>query len=119
MHRAQFEMIKSGLGTGVLVVALFFQMLPLFILVMVVAHTVGVTGGGMLVILPVLLFAMVFAACWLASKRRPKHPWRVPARRPSRAGRTAKRRARGPAVLLKTRAERYQDLKDILSGAWR
>ena len=123
MRRTQFERVRSGLGAGVLVVGLFFQMLPFFLLLVVFAHTLGVTGGGMLVIIPALLLAMMLAACWLASKRTskrlPKYPWPVPDRRPSWARRTAKRRRKDPVALLKTRAERYQDLKDILSGGWR
>ena len=117
MRRTQFELVRSSLGTGVLVVALCFQMLPFFLLLVVGAHAMGVTGGGMLAVVPTLLFAMVFAACWLASKRT-----RVPAPRPIMARRPLGRpvrRGRGSVVLLKTKAERYQDLRDVLGHAWR
>ena len=122
MRHTYFSSIRSGLGTGVLVLALFFQMLPFFLLLIVIAYTMGVTGGGMLVIVPAPLLAMVFAACWLASKRSSLRHGRFPAPRPVMARRTPNRRVRrgrGPVVLLKTRAERYQDLKDILGRAWR
>ncbi len=116
MRQTYFSSIKSGLGTGVLVVALFFQMLPFFLLLVVFAHFMGVTGGGMLAVIPVLLLGMVFAACWLASKRTRG----IPARPPARIRRIPKRRVwrrRDVAVLLKTRAERYQDLRDIFGSA--
>ena len=123
MHRTQFEMVRSGLGTGVLVVALFFQMLPIFFLLMVMAHTLGVTGRGWLAVTPVLLLGMMFAACWLAAKRSParlpKNPHRARYWRPSWKRRSAQKRLRDPVVLMKTRAEHYQELKDILGRAWR
>ncbi len=119
MRRTQFERVRSGLGTSVLVVALFFQMLPFFLLLVVFAHTLGVTGGGMLVIIPVLLFSMVFAACWLASIRTRVRHGRFPARPPAMARRTGTRPRRHAESLLKTRAEHYQELKDILVRAWR
>ena len=73
-RRTQFELIRSGLATGILVAALFFQMLPFFLLMVVMAYAMGVTGGAMLVIVPVLLFAMIFAACGLVSKRKQRVP---------------------------------------------
>ena len=51
-RRTQFELIRSGLATGILVAALFFQMLPFFLLMVVMAYAMGVTGGAMLVIVP-------------------------------------------------------------------
>ena len=127
MRRTQFERVRSGLGTGVLVVALFFQMLPFFLILVVMAHALGVSGGGMLAIVPALLFGMVFAACWLASKRprvrpskRPSiHQGRVPARPPAKGRRTPDSPRRHTESLIKTRAERYQDLRDALVRAWR
>ncbi len=107
------------MGTGVLVVALFFQMLPFFLLLVVIAHALGVTGAGMLAVVPVLLFSMVFAACWLASKRTRARYGRFPAGPPSRARRTGPRPRWYAESLIKTRAERYQDLKDALVRAWR
>ncbi len=105
------------MATGILVAALFFQMLPFFILLVVMAYAMGVTGPGMLVIVPVFLLAMMFAACWLASKRTRRH---YPAWPPPRKRRTGNRRVRQAAVaLLKTRAERYQELRDVMRGVWR
>ena len=115
MRRAQFDLVRSGLGTGILVVALCFQMLPFFLLLTVMAHTMGVSGGGMLVIIPILLFAMLFAVCWLVSKR----TQRVPDWPPPRKRRTINRRVRGAVALLRTRAEHYQELRDILGRVWR
>ena len=116
-RRTQFELVRSGLATGILVVALLFQMLPLFILLVVMAHAFGVSGGGMLVIVPVLLLAMMFAACWLAAKRTRR---RYPAWPPPRKWRTRNRRVRrGAMALLKTRAEHYQELRDVMRGVWR
>ena len=80
----------------------------------VVAHGDD-TGGAMLVIVPVLLFAMIFAACGLVSKRKQ----RVPDWPPPRIRRTDDRPVRGPVPLLKTKAERYQDLKEVLVRVWR
>jgi len=108
-------MVRSALGIGILAVAFCFQMLPFLLLLVVMAHALGLSGGGLLVIIPVLFFVMVFAACWLASKR----PRRDSAWPPSRPRRGANRPVRGPVVLMKTRAERYQDLKDTLGRAWR
>jgi hypothetical protein len=72
-------LIRSGLAAGILVAALFFQMLPFFLLMVVMAYAMGVTGGAMLVIIPVLLFAMIFAACGLVSKRKQRVPdWPPP-----------------------------------------
>lgn len=122
MRRTHFERVRSGLGTGVLVVALFFQMLPFFLILVVIAHALGVTGGGMLAVVPVLLFGMVFAACWLASKRPSIRHGRRPVRQPAMVRRTSDSpvyRGRHTESLLKTRAEHYQDLKDILVRAWR
>ena len=99
-RRTQFELIRSGLATGILVAALFFQMLPFFLLMVVMAYAMGVTGGAMLVIVPVLLFAMIFAACGLVSKRKQ----RVPDWPPPRIRRTDDRPVRGPVPLLKTKA---------------
>ena len=114
-RRTQFELIRSGLATGILVAALFFQILPFFLLMVVMAYAMGVTGGAMLVIVPVLLFAMIFAACGLVSKRKE----RVPDWPPPRIRRTDDRPVRGPVPLLKTKAERYQDLKEVLVRVWR
>ena len=116
MRRTSFDLVKSGLGIGILVVALCFQMLPFFLLVVVMAHALGVSGGGMLVIVPVLFLVMVLAACWRASQRTRL----VAAWKPPRERRTLTRPGRGHAqLLMKTRAERYQDLKDIMKGDWR
>ncbi len=115
MGKIPFGLIRSGLGTGVLVVALCFQMLPFYLLVLVAAFALGVSSGSMLAIIPVLFFVMVFALCWLAAKR-VRHG---PARPPSKAGRVAPKPRRENVVLIKTRAERYQDLKDALGQAWR
>ncbi len=115
MRQIQLGWVRSGLGGFILVVALCFQMLPFFLLVVVMAYALGISGGTFLAVIPVFFFGMVFAACWLASKRTPKGP-----ARPSPSLRRTKNRfARGPAVLLKTRAERYQDLRDILGKVWR
>ena len=119
-RRTQFDLIRSGLATGILVAALFFQMLPLFLLMVVMAYALGVTGGAMLFIVPVLLFAMVFAACGLAAKRASIRPGRAPAWPPPMRRQARKRPVRRAAVaLLKTRAERYQELRDIMKGVWR
>ena len=115
-RRTQYELIRSGLATGILVVALFFQMLPFFLLLVVMAYALGVSGREMLVIVPTALFAMMFAACWLVSKRTHR---RYPAWPPPRKRRTVNRPVRGPVVLMKTRAERYQDLKEVLGRVWR
>ena len=117
MRRTPFDLIRSGLATAILVAALFFQMLPLFLLMVVMAYALGVTGGAMLFLVPVTLFAMIFAACWLAAKRtRRRYPaWPPPMRRQAR-----RRPVRPAAVaLLKTRAERYQELRDVMRGVWR
>ena len=105
------EWLKSRIGTGILVVALCFQMLPFYMLMVVIVFALGVTGAGMLVVAPVLFLALVFAACMLASKR-----VRLAPLRPPRPRRGTKRPVRDVDVLIKTRAERYQDLKDILKG---
>ncbi len=115
MRQIHLGWVRSGLGGFILVVALCFQMLPFFLLVIVMAHALGISGGRLLAVIPVFFFGMVFAACWLASKRTP----RGLARPLPRLRRTKNRFVRGPAVLLKTRAERYQDLKDILGQVWR
>ena len=44
-RRTQFELIRSGLATGILVAALLFQMLPFFLLMVVMAYAMGVTGN--------------------------------------------------------------------------
>ena len=77
-RRTQCQLIRSGLATGILVAALFFQMLPFFLLMVVMAYAMGVTGGAMLVIVPVLLFAMIFAACGLVSKLKQRVPYWPP-----------------------------------------
>lgn len=115
MRHTPFGLLRSGLGTSILVVALCFQMLPFLLLLVVMTHALGVTGGELLIIIPVFFFVMVFAACWLASKR----TRRGPARPPPRVRRTARKPVANQDMLLKTRAERYQDLKDILSNTWR
>ncbi len=115
MRRAQFELLKSGLATGILVVALCFQMLPIYMLLVVAAFALGVTGAGLFVFVPVLFLAMVVGACMVASKRIRLEPLRTP----SRPRRQSKRPIRDVDVLIKTRTERYQDLKDILKGGWR
>ena len=112
----QFELVKRGLGIGILVVALCFQMLPFFLLLVVMAHALGVSGGIMLVIVPVLFIVMVLAACWRASKRT---RWVAAWTPPSRVRRSTIKPVWAPVSLLKTRAERYQDLKDILGRVWR
>ena len=115
MRYQQTGLIRSCLATGVLIVALCFQLLPIFLLLVVVAHALGESSGSMLAIIPVLFFVMVFAACWLASKRT-RHG---PAPAPARAARTTPKPRRDNVVLMKTRAERYQDLKNVLGQAWR
>ena len=116
-RRTPFDLIRSGLAAAILVAALFFQMLPFFLLMVVLAYAMGVTGGAMLFIVPVLLFAMIFAACGLAAKRTRR---RYPAWPPPRKRRARSRPVRPAAVaLLKTRAERYQELRDIMKGVWR
>lgn len=115
MRKIQFGLIRSGLGTGVLVVALCFQMLPFFLLLVVAAFALGVTSGGLLAAIPVLFFVLVFALCWLAAKG----ARRGPAKPPFKTRRAANSFRRGPVVLLKTRAERYRDLRDALGQAWR
>jgi len=114
LHR-QFELAKSGLATGILVVALCFQMLPLFFLILVVAYGLGVSSAELLVIIPVAFLVMVVSASWLASKRTRRAFERPPRRHPQ----TTTKPVPGDIVLIKTRAERYQDLKDILSSARR
>lgn len=115
MRLTPFGLVRSGLGTVILVVALCFQMLPFMFLLLVMAHALGVSGRELLVSIPVFFFAMVFASCWLASKR----TRRLPAWPPPRLRRTANRPVRGHDVMMKTRAERYQDLKDVLKERWR
>ncbi len=115
MQMRQLELLRSRLGTGVVVVALCFQMLPFFFLMVVAAYALGVTGGGMLIITPVFFLAMIVAACWLASKR----SRRAFERPPPRPRKTARRPVPGDVVLIKTRAERYQDLKEIIGGVGR
>ncbi len=116
MRRTSFDIVKSGFGLGILVVALCFQMLPFFLLVVVMAHALGISGAGMLGIVPVLFLGMVLAACWLASKRTRRGPAWTP---PIRVRRRTIKPVRDNVQLLKTRAERYQDLKDVLGRAWR
>ena len=106
------ELLKSWIGTGILVVALCFQMLPFYMLMVVIVFALGVTGAGMLVVAPVLFLALIFAACMLASKRIRLAPLRPP----PRPRRGTKRPVRDVDILIKTRAERYQNLKDILKG---
>ncbi|MDA1089811.1 MAG: hypothetical protein O3A85_05805 [Proteobacteria bacterium] len=124
MRRISFELVKSGLKMGVLIVALGFQMLPFVLLVVVIAHTLGISGASMLAGVPVLFFAVVFVACWLAS-RRPRLgsaplSARLSAAPHARAWQPKSRPGRAaPALLIKTRDERYQDLKDILGRTWR
>ena len=116
MRHISFGLLRSVLGTVILVVALCFQMLPFMFLMVVIAYALGVSGKEALVIIPVFFFAMVFASCWLASKRTPRAPaWRPP----PRSRRTRNRPVRDYEVLMKTRAERYQDLKNILVQRWR
>ncbi|NQU61818.1 MAG: hypothetical protein HQ512_11860 [Rhodospirillales bacterium] len=112
-------MVRSGLKTAILVVALSFQMLPFFMLLVVVAHTLGVTGGGLLVMAPICFFVMVGAACWLASKRASISPRPSPAWIQPRERRGPNRSRQDTAVLMKSRAEHYQDLREILGRAWR
>jgi len=114
LHR-QFELAKSGLATGILVVALGFQMLPFFFLILVMAYGLGVSGAELLVSIPVVFLILVVAASWLASKRTRRVFKRPPRRHPQ----TTTRPVPGDVVLIKTRDERYQDLKDILGQAWR
>ena len=117
MRRIQFGLLISYLGTGVLVAALFLQMLPFFFLLTVFAYAFGVSSGGLLAMIPVFFFVLVFAACWLTSKR----PQRLPAWQPSSKQQTPKRhqpQRRRAVALMKTRAERYQDLRDILGRLW-
>jgi len=119
MQQIPFSLIFTGLKTAVLAVALGFQMLPFFLLVVVAAHALDVTGREALAFVPMIFFAVVFAACWLTARR--PHPgppaprqqsWR-PESWPGHKWR------QGPELLIKTRAERYQDLKDILGRTWR
>ena len=124
MRQTSFDLVKSGLKTGVLVVALGFQMLPFLLLVVVIAHTLGISGASMLAGVPVLFFALVFFACWLASRRPRLGSAPLPPRLSSASHVWAWRPKSGPdrsapALLMKTRAERYQDLKDILGRTWR
>ncbi len=117
IRRTPFEMVRSGLAIGILVAGLFFQMLPFFLLLVVIAYALGVTGGAMLFIVPVALLAMMVAACWLAAKRTRR---RYPAWPPPRKRQIRRRPLRPAAVaLLKTRAERYQELRDVMRGVWR
>ncbi|NQV84654.1 MAG: hypothetical protein HQ494_12645 [Rhodospirillales bacterium] len=115
MRQLPFGFVRRCLGTGILIVALGFQMLPFFLLLVVAVHTLGVSSGRLLVFIPGLFLVMAVAFCWLASKRT-QH---APARPPSKARRTENKPARGQVVLIKTRDERYQDLRDALSQAWR
>lgn len=108
-------MLRSSLGTGILAVALCFQMLPFFFLMVVIEFALGVTGAGMLVTIPILFLALTIAVCGLASKRTRYAPVISPS--PPRRGRN--KPFNDPDVLIKTRAERYQDLKDILGRTWR
>ncbi len=112
MRLTQFSLVISSFKTGIVVVGLCFQMLPFLLLLVVIAYSLGVSGKEALVIFPVFFLVMVFAACCLASKR----TRRVPTRPPPKLRRTAKRPVRDVEVLLKTRAERYQDLKEIMMG---
>ncbi len=111
LHR-QFELVKSGLATGILVVALCFQMLPFFFLILVVAYGLGVPGPGLLLAVPALFLALVVGGSWLVSIR----PRQAPAMQVSKVPKAANRPRQEPDVLMKTRDERYQDLKDILVG---
>ena len=125
MRYAQLGLLRSGLGTGILVVALFFQMLPFMLLLVVISHALGVSGGVMLIIIPVCFFAMVFASCWLAAKRAQQFPNRGFSNRefprpPPRSRPTSTKPPRNSdVVLMKTRAERYQDLRNALGNLWR
>ena len=117
MRLTPFELLRSYLGTVILVLALCFQMLPFMFLLVVMAHTLGVSGREWLVFIPVFFFVMVFASCWLASKRTPRAPaWPPPT---PKVRRTATKPLRDHEVLMKTRAERYRDLKNILGERWR
>lgn len=120
MARLHFGMIKSSLRAGLLIVALCFQMLPFFMLLVVVAYNLGVTGGGALMAIPLLFFILVAVSCGLASKRTSISPGQAPDWTPPEPRRRAKRFRRDPVVvLMKSRAERYRDLQDILGQAWR
>ncbi len=73
-------------------------------------------GGIMLVIVPVLFIVMVLAACWRASKRT---RWGSAWTPPRRVWRSTIKPVRRDVQLMKTRAERYQDLKNTLGRVWR
>ncbi len=53
MRHTQFSLVISSFKTGIVVVGLCFQMLPFLLLLVVMAHTLGVSGGVLLVIFPV------------------------------------------------------------------
>ncbi|MFQ5763984.1 MAG: hypothetical protein ACE5GT_03570 [Rhodospirillales bacterium] len=112
MRHSQFGLVISSLKTGILVVALCLQMLPFLFFIVVVTHSLGVSSGGLLVVFPVFFFVVVFAVCWLASKQ----TRRLPTWPPPKSRRTANRPVQNQDVLIKTRAERYQDLKEALMG---
>ena len=79
MRHTPFGLVRSGLGIGILVVALCFQMLPILLFLLVVTHALGVSDGGLLAIIPAFFFVLVFSACWLASKRTQRVPsWPPP-----------------------------------------
>ena len=120
MRQTPFDIAITVLKAGILLAALGFQMLPFFMLLVVFTFALGVTGGVMLGIIPVLFFAMVFCAGWLASKRsRLVYAGPFPQPSPSPWSWRPKSRSGQAPVLLKSRAERYRDLKDILSNNWR
>lgn len=112
MQHLEFRLVFSGFKTGILAVAVSLQLLPFFFFLVVVAHALGASGAGLLVAFPLFILAMIFGVCWLTSKHgRHRYAWP-----PSELRRTTLMPVRNRDVLIKTRDERYEDLKDVFMG---
>ncbi len=73
MRRMIFNVLEYGLWALVVLVALVLEVIPVFLVVMLFSLAVGVPTGPALLLIPVVLIAMIFVACLIATRttRRP------------------------------------------------
>lgn len=69
MNPTTMALLNAGLWIVIVMLAFMLQVLPFLLVLVLLSISFGISSTVALVMIPAVLFAMLFGACWYASVR--------------------------------------------------